>query len=355
MLRESVTHTNGCYQRRLSEAFVLQLKRVSKFHDKNFAGDQLKLACKLEGIERDELLSNARISLQLLSTRSGPFLNISKGDAVQMKKLIDTHFFRPTTKKTHPISAERIISIAEERIEIEEATMATEESTWYMKLIYLIVVIVISQISNILFPSFIKDKFLESDEDGSFSHYAECLLEFNSLIKVETSGKLSSDSYFIEKVKILTEKKRIRELAANKSQRKKELKVTKEEIERNFNCYSKSLELMNELKEIKEKLQKLEEAKEKKQIRRRQKEDNDSLIMKSLQDKEEAKVLKRAEQKVAMKKHHKTIAAQAISRKKGCRGNNAGDGPADNGSVGKKSAGTCIQIFICIYVYVYMY
>ena len=256
MLRESVTHTEDCYQSHLSEAFFLQLKRVSKFHDRRFAGDLLERACKLEGIERDELLSNARISLQLLSTRSGPFLNISKGDAVQMKKLIDTNFFRPTTKRTLPfrpttkntlpISAEGIVSIAEERIEIKEAIVATEECTWYMKLIYLIVVIVISQISNISFPSFIKDKFLESDEDRRFSYYAECLLDFNSLTKVKTSGQLSSDFYFIEKVKILTEKKIIRELAANKSQRKKEMKVTKKEIERNFNCYSESLEIMND-------------------------------------------------------------------------------------------------------------
>jgi hypothetical protein len=243
MLRESFTNTEGYYQSHLSEAFILQLKRASKFHDRRFAGDQLERACKLEGIKRDELLSNARISLQLFSTRSGPFLNISKGDAVQMKKLIDTNFFRPTTKKTLPfrpttkktlpISAEGIVSIAEETIEIKEATVATEECTLYMKLMYLIVVIVvmvISQISNILFPSFIKDKLLESDEDTSFSYYAESLVDFNSLTKVKTSGKLSLDALFIEKVKILTEKKIILELAANKLQHKREMKLTKEAI-----------------------------------------------------------------------------------------------------------------------------
>jgi hypothetical protein len=82
-------------------------------------------------------------------------------------------------------------------------------------------------------------------------------------------------------------------------------------------------------------------------------------VAKSIKEKEEKKVLKRALQRVQWKEYHKIIAEQAISRKKGCRGNNAGDGPAAIGSVKKNLGGnfhgyTCINIYMLTYIHVCM-
>jgi hypothetical protein len=76
--------------------------------------------------------------------------------------------------------------------------------------------------------------------------------------------------------------------------------------------------------------------------------------MKNLQEKEAAKVVKLALQKVQKKEYHKIIAMQAISRKKGCSCNPAGDGPAGMESLEKNIAGN-IYIHISIFVYVYTY
>jgi hypothetical protein len=52
-----------------------------------------------------------------------------------------------------------------------------------------------------------------------------------------------------------------------------------------------------------------------------------------------------------MKEYCKIIAAQAIARKKGYRGNKAGDGPVGVGSVEKETGGNS---YIYIYIYIYI-
>jgi hypothetical protein len=61
--------------------------------------------------------------------------------------------------------------------------------------------------------------------------------------------------------------------------------------------------------------------------------------------------MKKALQKVQKKEYHKIISIQAISRKKGCSCNPAGDGPAGMESVEKNTAGY-LYINICMFLFI---
>jgi hypothetical protein len=159
-------------------------------------------------------ISHARISLQHLSARSGSFLNISNGDAVQMKYILNLLLV-----PLDPLTEEDIDLIEyddEEEIELEETSADTEESSCLSLFDFYFY----SQISGSFFPSKVNDTFLESDEEKSFLFYAECLIDYKSLIKIKSLEDSLSDFYFNEKVKILTEKKRLQDMADHKKELK---------------------------------------------------------------------------------------------------------------------------------------
>jgi hypothetical protein len=92
----------------------------------------------------------------------------------------------------------------EEEIELEETSADTEKRNCLSLFDFYFY----SQISGSFIPSKVKDTFLDSDEEKSFLFYAECLIDYKSLIKIKSLEESLSDFYFNAKVKILTEKKR---------------------------------------------------------------------------------------------------------------------------------------------------
>jgi hypothetical protein len=124
-----------------------------------FAAKILLNSCALRNMEPFVFISHARISLQHLSARSGSFLNISNGDAVQMKYILNLLLV-----PLDPLIEEDIDLIEyddEEEIELEETSADTEESSCLSLFDFYFYF----QISGSFFPSKVNDTFLESDEE----------------------------------------------------------------------------------------------------------------------------------------------------------------------------------------------
>jgi hypothetical protein len=170
MLKERVFKFD--YQCRTSVTFDLQLKRVSKFRDRKFALMILEKGYTRENtdIEQENIWLYldyfASVSQQNLGTRSGLFSNISKGDAVHMKSLLDYIVQETwptgtlsTSFKNHKVAnadadITPLVCNKEEPIKCEEGTGDINSSCWFMKLIH--------QIHSVFYTN-ANDTFLESN------------------------------------------------------------------------------------------------------------------------------------------------------------------------------------------------
>jgi hypothetical protein len=211
------------YQFCTSEVFDLQLKRVSRFYDKNFAHKILVAAYQRADIDTTcgDILYEARVSLRSLGSRSGPFSNISKGDSLQMKSLLDTIVREPIVFSKLSICTESPSEMFENGPDSNSYEREQNIEFGVATLNIVFVFMVLLQIIDVLFSLCIKHKDLDSKEYKNFSFYADSLFEYNSLIKLKASDELIPDVCFMERVKLLTEKKMLQELVAKKSQRKK--------------------------------------------------------------------------------------------------------------------------------------
>jgi hypothetical protein len=233
------------YQFCTSEVFDLQLKRVSRFYDKNFAHKILVAAYQRADIDTTcgDILYEARVSLRSLGSRSGPFSNISKGDSLQMKSLLDTIVREPIVFSKLSMCTESPSEMFENgpdsNSNMEEPIIVCGDSTLNIMFVFAIV----SQIIDVFFSSCINHKFMESNECKNFYFYADCLKDFNKFTRKKTPDEISSDAFFIKKVKILTEKKLLQDLAVTKSIRLKEKKLRKNELKENFNFYANCINL----------------------------------------------------------------------------------------------------------------
>jgi hypothetical protein len=278
------------YQCRTSETFKLQLERVSKFRDKNFAYYILWNSYKNRngdiGVLRaqDDIAYYANVTLHNFGTRSGLFLKLSKGDGVQMKTFLE--FIIKDNKYVYESDAERVVAN-----EDESPLLSNEEESI---------------------------KCVEDNGDVNCNSWS-ILSQFSDMLSFDSNlNETFSENFFEE---ILIEKKRLQDLLAQEKLDAENETILIENIKRNeekkvlddnFDFYSDSFDFYSIAKKIESIAKSIK--------------DKEDAIAKSIRDKEDAKVLKRVQQKADTKVYNKRIAAQSISRKKGCRGNKAGDG-----------------------------